>query len=103
MTLNDYLLLSLVQYGLPILFGVVLMASAGFPLPATLLLLTAGAFVEEGDLSLWWVVGVSAGAAVVGDHIGYGAGRWGSQRLIGRMSRWGGGANRLPSLHSRTS
>ncbi|HEY0606905.1 MAG TPA: DedA family protein [Herpetosiphonaceae bacterium] len=95
MTLNDYVLIGLVQYGLPVLFGVVLLASLGAPLPATLLLLTAGAFVADGDLSMWWVFGLGTVAAVLGDHLGYSIGRWGSQRLIDRLSRWGGGASRI--------
>jgi membrane protein DedA with SNARE-associated domain len=95
MSLNDYLLLYLVQYGLPVLFGVVLVASLGLPLPATLLLLTAGAFVDQGDLSLWWVLGLAIAAAVAGDHLGYSIGRWGSHRLIASLSRWGGGAERV--------
>ncbi len=95
MTLNDYLLLGLVQYGLPVLFGVIVVASMGVPLPATLLLLTAGAFVEQGQLNVWWVVGLALCAALLGDHLGYGIGRWGSGGLIARISRWGGGANRV--------
>lgn len=95
MTLNDYVLLGLVQYGLPVLFGVVLLASLGAPLPATLLLLTAGAFVADGDLSMGWVFGLGTVAAILGDHLGYSIGRWGSQRLIDQLSRWGGGANRI--------
>ena len=33
MTLNDYLLLYLTQYGLPVLFGVIVFAALGVPLP----------------------------------------------------------------------
>lgn len=95
MTVNDYLLLYLVQYGLPVLFGVILLASVGAPLPATLLLLTAGSFVAQGELSLWWVLGLTICAAVLGDHLGYSIGRWGSQPLIARLSRWGGGVDRV--------
>jgi membrane-associated protein len=95
MTLNDYVLLGLVQYGLPILFGVIATAAMGLPLPATLLLLTAGAFVEQDQLNLWWVLALATTAAVLGDHVGYGIGRWGSQRLITKLSRWSGGADRM--------
>ncbi len=95
MTINDYVLLGLVQYGLPILVAVIVTAAIGVPLPATLLLLTAGAFVEQGQLNLWWVLGLATAAAVAGDHIGYGIGRWGSQPLIARLSRWAGGADRI--------
>jgi len=95
MTLNDYVLQGLVQYGLPVLFTVILFASTGLPLPATLLLLTAGSFVNQGDFDIWWVLGLATGAAVLGDHVGYGIGRWGSERLLTRLSRWGGGAKRM--------
>jgi membrane protein DedA with SNARE-associated domain len=95
MTLSEYILIWLVQYGLPVLFGTILFASMGVPLPATLLLLTAGSFVAQGDFNLWWVIGLTTGAAVLGDHLGYGMGRWGSQRLLTKLSRWGGGAERI--------
>jgi membrane protein DedA with SNARE-associated domain len=40
------LLSALVVYGLPLLFVVVLIASAGVPLPATLVIVAAGAFAQ---------------------------------------------------------
>lgn len=95
MTLTDYVLQGLVLYGLPVLFAAVLFASTGVPLPATLLLLTAGSFVAQGDFDMWWVVGLTTSAAVLGDHVGYGIGRWGSGRLLNTISRWGGGAERI--------
>jgi hypothetical protein len=42
------LLSALVVYGLPLLFVVVLIASAGVPLPATLVTVAAGAFAQDG-------------------------------------------------------
>jgi membrane protein DedA with SNARE-associated domain len=92
MTLNDYLVLGLNQYGLPVLFGVILAASLGVPLPATLLLLTAGAAVAQGALNVWWVIGLASCAAILGDQLGYAVGRWGSQRLVGHLHLWSGGS-----------
>ncbi len=93
--MNNYILLNLAQYGLPVLAGVILLASLGGPLPATLLLLTAGTFVAQGELSMWWVVVLATTAAVVGDLGGYAIGRWGGHPLIARVSRWTGGADRV--------
>ena len=90
MPMNDYILLGLAQYGLPVLTGVILLASLGGPLPATLLLLTAGTLVAGGDWPLWWVVGLATAAAVAGDVGGYMIGRWGGQPVIARLSRWTG-------------
>ena len=95
MTLNDYVVLGLSQYGLPVLFGVILVASLGVPLPATLLLLTAGAAAAHGALNVWWVIGLASCAAILGDHLGYAVGRWSSQRLVGLLRRWSGGGDRI--------
>ena len=54
--LSNLLLSSLVVYGLPLIFGIVLVASLGVPLPATLVLLTAGALVQQQLLSMTWVL-----------------------------------------------
>ncbi|HEX6290482.1 MAG TPA: DedA family protein [Herpetosiphonaceae bacterium] len=102
MSLSDQILAALVQYGLPVLFGVIVFASSGVPLPATLLLIAAGAFVEQGDLDLWWVVGFGLAAAVIGDHLGYGIGRWGGARIELRINRWLGGPSRLEAANRAT-
>jgi membrane-associated protein len=95
MTITDYLLLGLSQYGQPLLFAVVLVSALGVPLPATLLLLTAGALTTHGDLGLGMIIAGAAAAAVLGDQLGYVAGRWGSRPLIDRLARWSGAADRL--------
>lgn len=95
MSLSEYVLAALVQYGLPALFGVVLIAATGVPLPATLVLIAAGSFVEQGTLDLRWVLGLAISAAVIGDNLGYWAGRWGGRRLARRLSGWSGGDARL--------
>jgi membrane-associated protein len=95
MSLTNEILAALVQYGLPALFGVVLVASTGLPLPATLLLIAAGSFVQQGSFNYWPVVGLGILAAVLGDHLGYFVGRWGGQWLNRQLARWAGGAARL--------
>ena len=88
---SNLLLSSLVVYGLPLIFAIILVASAGAPLPATLVVLTAGALVQQELLSLSWVVIGCLLAAVLGDHLGYGIGRWGGRPLIGRLAHLIGG------------
>lgn len=72
--MNEYLLASFTQYGMPILFFTVLIAAIGLPLPASLLLIAAGALV-------------AGAAAMAGDHMGYGLGYWGGKRLIRRFAK----------------
>jgi len=87
MSITDQVLAALLVYGLPVLFGVILICSVGVPFPISLMLVAAGSFVEQGELKLWQVIAVASVAAVLGDQIAYGLSRWGGRRLIDRLSR----------------
>ncbi len=87
MNLTDQLLAALSQYGLPVLFTVIMIAAVGVPLPVTLMLVAAGSFVELGEMKLWQVIMVASGAAVMGDQVGYALGRWGGHHLLARIKR----------------
>lgn len=89
--MSDYLLSTLGVYGLPVLFGALLVGSAGVPLPSSLLLVAAGSFVDQGELDLWPVLALAAAGAVLGDNVGYAVGRWGGGRLTRRLGRLVGG------------
>jgi membrane-associated protein len=93
--MSDYLLATLGLYGLPVLFFALLVGSAGVPLPASLLLVAAGSFVEQGELELWPVLALSAAGAIIGDQIGYALGRWGGRRLTRRLAGLVGGEKRI--------
>jgi len=96
MSITDQLLAAFLLYGLPVLFGAVVIASVGFPLlPVSLLLVAAGSFVEQGELKLWQVIIVASTAAVLGDQIGYGLARWGGRRLVARVTRKIGGQAKI--------
>jgi membrane protein DedA with SNARE-associated domain len=95
--MSDYLLSTLGVYGLPVLFGVLLVGCVGVPLPSSLLLVAAGSFVEQGEMALWPVLGLSATGAIIGDNLGYALGRWGGRRLTGRITGLVGGEERLKS------
>jgi membrane-associated protein len=87
LNLTDQLLAALSQYGLPVLFTVIMIAAVGVPLPVTLMLVAAGSFVELGEMKLWQVIMVASGAAVIGDQIGYALGRWGGHQVLARIKR----------------
>ena len=86
MSITDQVLAALLVYGLPVLFGVILICSVGVPFPVSLVLVAAGSFVEQGEMKLWQVVAVASAAAVLGDQIAYGLSRWGGRRLINAIS-----------------
>jgi len=87
MNITDQVLAALLVYGLPVLFGVILVCSVGVPFPISLMLVAAGSFVEQGEMKLWQVIAVASLAAVLGDQIGYGLSRWGGRRLVDRLTR----------------
>ena len=80
--MSDYLLSELGIYGLPLLFVVLLVGCAGIPLPSSFLLMAAGSFVAQNELSLWPVLGLAATGAILGDNIGYALGRWRGRRIF---------------------
>jgi membrane-associated protein len=102
MSISDQLLAAFVLYGLPVLFGVILIGSVGIPVPGTFLLIAAGSFVEQGEMNLWWVIFLAIGGAILGDHIGYGIGHWGGRRLVLKVSSWFGAENRLQDAEALT-
>ena len=94
MSVTEQLLAALSLYGLPVLFGVLVVGCAGIPLPASLMLVAAGSFAQFGEMKLWQVITVAIVASVLGDQIGYGLGRWGGH-LAERFSRKLGGEEKL--------
>ena len=76
----------LIQFGLPMLFLVVMVESFGIPLPGETALIAFGVLAAEGHYSITFVIAVAAAGAIVGDNLGY----WLIGRLGGRalFARW---------------
>ena len=81
------------HYGLAALFLIVMLESAGVPLPGETALVTAGVFAQRGNLNIAAVIAVAALAAIVGDNIGYWIGRTGGRSVI---ERWRFTSSSLP-------
>ena len=76
-------------YGLWLVFALVMLESAGLPLPGETALVSAAIFAgTTHGLGIGWVVGVAALAAVVGDNFGYLIGRTAGLRLLARYGRY---------------
>jgi membrane protein DedA with SNARE-associated domain len=73
--------------GYPLLFALVGAESAGLLVPGETALVVAAGLASQGQLSLPIVIAVAAGAAIVGDNIGYLIGRGGLRRLFARTVR----------------
>jgi membrane-associated protein len=81
--------------GYPLLFALVAGESAGALIPGETALIVAAALAGQGHLSLPLVIAVAAGAAILGDNVGYLIGRNGLRRLVDRPGRWAAGRRRL--------
>ena len=87
MDFQAQLVQALVSYGAIAVFVSVLIASIGVPLPASFLLVVAGSFVSQGELDYGLVLLAAISGAVLGDHCGYGVGRWGGRGFALRISQ----------------
>jgi membrane protein DedA with SNARE-associated domain len=79
------------HYGLIALFLIVMLESGGVPLPGETALVAAGVFASQGELNIVEVIAAAAAAAIIGDNLGYWAGRTGGRKLLERskfLSRW---------------
>jgi membrane protein DedA with SNARE-associated domain/membrane-associated phospholipid phosphatase len=76
------------SYGYPIVFFGVMLENAGIPIPGETILLAAGFFASHGQFSLPLVILIAAAGAVVGDNLGYLAGRRLGRPLVERYGRY---------------
>lgn len=74
-------------YGYAAVFIVVMLESAGIPMPGETILISAAVYAgTKHGLDIRLVVACAAGGAILGDNIGFWVGREFGQRL---MTRWG--------------
>src|ERR671933_2767424 len=64
------------------LAGLVGGETMGVPLPGETALIAAGILASEGHLKIELVILVAAGAAIVGDNVGFWIGRRGGRKLL---------------------
>jgi membrane protein DedA with SNARE-associated domain len=82
-------------YGLGLLFVLIMLESAGIPLPGETTLIGAGLLAAQGKFDIKAVIAVAAAAAIVGDNGGYWIGRrWGRQ-ILEKWKRLGRFADRV--------
>lgn len=85
--MSTYLLTQVINYGAP-LFGLILfMGALGIPVPASILLIAAGAFSQQGALDVYSTAILGLIGAVAGDAVSFGMGfyakHWVDRRFSG--------------------
>ncbi|OEZ61032.1 MULTISPECIES: VTT domain-containing protein [unclassified Duganella] len=76
------LILLLQEYGVLIVFAIVLVEQIGLPIPAFPLLIVAGALSVDGDSSWLAVLSVSVVACLISDYFWFRAGRYYGKRIL---------------------
>jgi membrane-associated protein len=86
----DYLLTQIINYGAPLFGFILFLAALGFPLPASILLVAAGAFSQQGILNGFAIAIFGLLGVVAGDATSFGMGfyakNWVSKRMEGSPS-----------------
>ena len=82
----DALLAAVPTHGVWLVAAVTFLSCLALPMPASLVMLTAGGFAAAGDLDLWQVLGAALLGAVLGDQLGYWAARLGGAPMLVRLS-----------------
>lgn len=89
--LTDSLLTGVLIYGAPAFGLALLLGALGIPLPGSLFVVAAGAFVRQGVLDGPLVAIFGLGGALLGDSLSYGLGRFAQswvQRRFGPSQTW---------------
>lgn len=85
--MTDWFLALIADWGALALGLVTFLSCLAVPVPSSMMMLAAGAFVASGDLSAGSVGAAALTGAVAGDQLGYGLGRWGYARAEGWLRR----------------
>jgi len=83
--LSDFLLTQIINYGAP-LFGLILFLGAlGLPIGASVVLIAAGAFAQQGVLNGWSAASLGLIGAILGDALSFGIGYYGKDWVDSRF------------------
>ena len=79
------------HYGYAAIFVVVMMESAGIPMPGETILVSAAIYAgTRHALDIRWVIAAAAGGAILGDNIGFWVGREFGEPLLEKWGIWSG-------------
>ncbi|WP_319530734.1 DedA family protein [uncultured Cohaesibacter sp.] len=83
--MTDTILALIPTYGLWVIFFTVVLSCLAVPVPASMLVLSSGAFAASGDVELYHALLVAFSAGVVGDQSNYGLARMAGSPVLKRL------------------
>jgi membrane protein DedA with SNARE-associated domain len=89
--MSDFLLTLMINYGAPAFACLLLLGAVGVPVGASVLVIAAGAFSQQGILSWPATAAFGLTGAILGDAISFGIGFYAKERVddrFGKLSAW---------------
>ncbi len=83
----DFLMRLAAEYGVALVFGVVLLEQLGMPLPGYPVLMVTGGLAARGELSMAGLFGAAVVACMIADGAWYQAGQWFGRRVLKLLCR----------------
>jgi membrane-associated protein len=85
--MSDYLLTLVINYGSPFIALVLFLGALGFPVGASVMVIAAGAFAEQGIIAWHTTVLLGLVGAVLGDMLSFGLGYFNREWVDARFGR----------------
>ncbi len=97
--MSDFLLTQVINYGTPFIGIILFLGALGFPVGASVVVIAAGAFSQQGVLDGYSAIVIGLIGAVIGDTLSYGIGRYAkgwTDKRFGNSPAW---INATKSFH----
>ena len=89
--MSDFLLTQVINFGTPLIGLILLLGALGFPVGASVVVIAAGAFSQQGVLNWYEAVAIGLAGAVLGDMLSYGMGHYAKgwvEKHFGNSPTW---------------
>ena len=70
--MSDFLLTQVINFGAPLIGLILLLGALGLPVGASVVVIAAGAFSQQGVLDWYSAIVIGLTGAVIGDALSYG-------------------------------
>lgn len=89
--MSDFFLTQVINFGAPLIGLILLLGALGLPVGASIVVIAAGAFSQQGILDWYSAIGIGLAGAVLGDVLSYGIGYFAKgwvEKRFGNSQAW---------------
>jgi membrane protein DedA with SNARE-associated domain len=89
--MSDFLLTQVINFGTPFIGIILLLGALGLPVGASVVVIAAGAFSQQGVLNWYESIAIGLAGAVLGDMLSYGMGHYAKgwvEKSFGNSPAW---------------